>query len=176
MRGGASQPGLPLVLPARPGWRGARPLDLLQEPTWPLPRQRSAARVFETVVRRCMEEGLVGGEGFAVDASLIKADANRQRSLPESMTSTGRPSPGRAVRSGSISTRWMMPPWAPPASRRRSSSRRPDPAARWTGAHKGQAFFAYSDNYLIDLDRRRSSSMSRPPRAIRQAEVGAAST
>jgi hypothetical protein len=27
-----------------------------------------------------------------------------------------------------------------------------DPAARWTGAHGGQAFFAYSANYLIDLD------------------------
>src|SRR6188474_1686468 len=38
--------------------------------------------VFETVVRRCMAEGLVGGEGFAVDASLIKADANKQRSVP----------------------------------------------------------------------------------------------
>jgi len=37
--------------------------------------------VFETVVRRCMAEGLVGGDGFAVDASLIKADANRQRSV-----------------------------------------------------------------------------------------------
>src|SRR6202041_1686058 len=35
-------------------------------------------QLFETVVRRCMAEGLVGGEGFAVDASLIKADANRQ--------------------------------------------------------------------------------------------------
>src|SRR6476619_3088622 len=32
-------------------------------------------RLFETVVRRCIEEGLVGGEGFAVDASLIHADA-----------------------------------------------------------------------------------------------------
>ena len=29
--------------------------------------------------------------------------------------------------------------------------RRPDPAAQWTGAHKGPAFFAYSDNYLIDV-------------------------
>jgi transposase len=38
--------------------------------------------LFETVVRRCMAEGLVGGEGFAVDASLIKADANRQRCVP----------------------------------------------------------------------------------------------
>jgi hypothetical protein len=26
-----------------------------------------------------------------------------------------------------------------------------DPAARWTGAHGGQAFFAYSTNYLIDV-------------------------
>ena len=33
---------------------------------------------FETVVSRCIEEGLVGGEGFAVDASLISADANKQ--------------------------------------------------------------------------------------------------
>jgi hypothetical protein len=36
-------------------------------------------RVFETVLRRCIRERLVGGEGFAVDASLIKADANRQK-------------------------------------------------------------------------------------------------
>jgi hypothetical protein len=36
--------------------------------------------VFENVVERCMKEGLVGGEGFAVDASVIKADANRSRS------------------------------------------------------------------------------------------------
>jgi transposase len=38
--------------------------------------------VFERIVRSCMEAGLVGGEGFAVDASLIEADANRQRSIP----------------------------------------------------------------------------------------------
>jgi len=40
--------------------------------------------LFETTVARCIAEGLVGGEGFAVDASLIKADANRQRSVPGS--------------------------------------------------------------------------------------------
>jgi hypothetical protein len=34
--------------------------------------------LFETTVARCLAEGLVGGEGFTVDASLIKADANRQ--------------------------------------------------------------------------------------------------
>ena len=39
-------------------------------------------QLFDTVLRRCMSEGLVGGEGFAVDASLIKAEANRERSVP----------------------------------------------------------------------------------------------
>ena len=34
-------------------------------------------RLFETVLQRCIEEGLVGGEGFAVDASLIAG--RRQR-------------------------------------------------------------------------------------------------
>src|ERR1700733_3345885 len=38
-------------------------------------------RVFDTVLRRCIGEGLVSGEGFAVDASLIKADANRQKGI-----------------------------------------------------------------------------------------------
>src|SRR3954466_16324722 len=37
--------------------------------------------LFETTVTRCMTEGLVGGEGFAVDASMIKADANRQNGV-----------------------------------------------------------------------------------------------
>ena len=36
-------------------------------------------QLFETTVKRCMAEGLVGGDGFAVDASLIRAEANRQR-------------------------------------------------------------------------------------------------
>src|SRR5499426_3151109 len=38
--------------------------------------------VFERVVEACLAAGLVGGEGFAVDASLIAADANKQRSIP----------------------------------------------------------------------------------------------
>jgi hypothetical protein len=37
--------------------------------------------VFERVVEACIAAGLVGGEGFAVDASLIAADANKQRSI-----------------------------------------------------------------------------------------------
>jgi transposase len=46
-------------------------------------RQSNALRhLFESVVQRCMADGLVGAEGFAVDASLIAADANKQRSVP----------------------------------------------------------------------------------------------
>ena len=36
-------------------------------------------QVFEAVVRACMDAGLVKGEGFAVDASVIEADASRYR-------------------------------------------------------------------------------------------------
>ena len=45
-----------------------------------------------------------------------------------------------------------------------------DPAARWTGAHGGQAFFAYSDNYLIDLDHGIIVDVEAST-AVRQAEV-----
>jgi transposase len=50
-------------------------------------RESDAFRLlFEGVVARCMKEGLVGGEGFAVDASLIEADANRSRSMAREET------------------------------------------------------------------------------------------
>jgi transposase len=39
-------------------------------------------RVFERVVQACIAAGLVSGEGFAVDANLIVADDNKQRSIP----------------------------------------------------------------------------------------------
>ncbi len=42
----------------------------------------SRYKLGESIARAVM--GLVGGEGFAVDASMIKADANRQRSVPGS--------------------------------------------------------------------------------------------
>jgi len=43
-------------------------------------------QLFETVVERCITEGLVGGEGFAIDASIIRADANRRRGVPSTET------------------------------------------------------------------------------------------
>ncbi len=50
-----------------------------------------------------------------------------------------------------------------------------DPAAQWTGAMKGAAFFAYSDNYLIDVKCGVIMGV-KASRAIRQAEVGVSQT
>src|SRR5262249_40270349 len=52
---------------------------------------------------------------------------------------------------------------------------RSDPAAQWTGAHKGHAFFAYATNYLVDTDHGVIVDVE-ATRAIRHAEVGAART
>src|SRR5947209_3658265 len=38
-------------------------------------------KLFETVVARCMKERIVGGDAFAVDASIVVADAHRRRSV-----------------------------------------------------------------------------------------------
>ena len=51
-----------------------------------------------------------------------------------------------------------------------------DPAARWTGANGGQAFFAYCDQLSDRPGERLSSWMSRLTTAVRQAEVTAAKT
>jgi hypothetical protein len=50
-----------------------------------------------------------------------------------------------------------------------------DPAARWTAAQGGQAFFAYCSNYLIDLDHAVIVDVEATT-AVRQAEVTAAKT
>src|SRR5579863_553906 len=88
--------------------------------------------LFEAVLRRCMAEGLVGGEGFAVDASLIRADANRQKGIEGSQGLAPELS-SRAIDEymavlddaafGAASE--VTPKFISPA----------DPAARWTGAH-----------------------------------------
>jgi transposase len=132
-------------------------------------------RVFERVVEACIAAGLVGGEGFAVDASLIQADANKQRSIAGQDWRRDR-DPARSSRAVKEylatldDTAWgaasdVVPKFVSPS----------DPAAQWTGAHKGPAFFAYSDNYLIDVKFGVIVDVE-ASRAIRQAEVGAAKT
>ena len=132
-------------------------------------------RVFEHVVEACIAGGLVGGEGFAVDASLIVADANKQRSIPgkDWDKNCGAKGASRAVKEylaslddaayGAASD--VTPKFISPS----------DPAAQWTGAMRGPAFFAYADNYLIDVKFGVIMDV-KASRAIRQAEVGAAKT
>ena len=131
--------------------------------------------LFELVVQRAMAEGLVGGEGFAVDASLIAADANKQRSLAstdevdwQELAATRRSV--REYLATLDEAAWggaseVVPKFISPS----------DPAAQWTGAHKGHAFFAYADNYLIDLKAAIIVDVE-ATRASRRAEVGAART
>jgi len=101
-------------------------------------------RLFETVLARCMAEGLVGGEGFAVDASLVKADASRQHHREDDDDWGG----GRAVREYLEALDEDDSP-AGKSGRKVSPT---DPAASYTAAPGGPAFYAYSTNYLIDTD------------------------
>jgi IS5 family transposase len=132
-------------------------------------------RIFETVVRRAIKEGVVGGEGFAVDASLIAADANKQRSVPGSDETDWQ---SLAVTRRSVQEyldTLDQEAWGAASEVTPKFIAKSDPAAQWTGAHKGHAFFAYSDNYLIDL--KASIIMDvEATRAIRQAEAGATKT
>src|ERR1044071_4904442 len=127
-------------------------------------------RVFETVLRRCIREGLVGGEGFAVDASLIKADANRQNGI-EGEKGLPSEAAGRAIEEYLA----VLDDAAFGAATEVTAQfvSLSDPAARWTGAHGGQAFFAYSTNYLVDVENAIIVDVEATT-AIRQAEVVAA--
>jgi transposase len=126
-------------------------------------------KVFETSVQRCVTEGLVGGEGFAVDASTIKADANRQRSDPGSEWQAPEIAT-RAVRESLAVLDDAAFGAATPVVPKFISHA--DPASRWTGANGGLAFFAYCTNYLIDLKPAVIVDVEATT-AVRQAEVTA---
>src|ERR687897_676191 len=109
----------------------------------------------------------------AVEASMIAADANKQRSIPGSGWKKERnpQAASRAVKEylatlddaafGAATE--VTPKFVSPS----------DPAAQWTGAMRGPAFFAYADNYLIDVKFGVIMDVE-ASRAIRQAEVDAA--
>jgi transposase len=127
-------------------------------------------RLFEIVLQRCIAERLVGGEGFAIDASLIHADAG-DRNRVEGHAGLPPDAAGRAVDEylaalddaafGAATE--VTPKFIAPS----------DPATRWTAAHRGPAFFAYSANYLIDVDNAIIVDVEATT-AIRQAETLAA--
>lgn len=128
--------------------------------------------VFETVLRRCMAEGLVGGEGFAIDASVVRADANRARGVPGGDAAQWKSdeSSSRAVREYINALELANPLEVPPKSVSLT-----DPAARYTAAPGGPAFYAYSTNYLVDVDAGIIVDVEATP-AFRTDEVNATRT
>src|SRR5258707_15713772 len=127
-------------------------------------------RVFETTVQTCMDAGLVGGEGFAADASIIRADANRQNNIPggddhDWTGGTGGEGPSRPVREYLAA---LDQDAAPPKEISLS-----DPASRLTAAVGKPAFFGWATNYLIDVKNAVIMDVAATP-AIRSAEVNSA--
>jgi transposase len=106
--------------------------------------------VFEAIVRACMDAGLVKGEGFAVDASVMEADASRYHgvtpeeadwSVPERQT--------RAVAEflGALDVDDPTADRKPPKVISLS-----DPCSAWTAKANKRVQFGYGLNYLIDIE------------------------
>lgn len=132
--------------------------------------------VFETVVARCIAEGLVSGQRLAVDASLIEADSNRQNSTPKEEWQPDKIDPEdapRAVREYLATLDEAAFGAATPVQPKFTSHS--DPASQWTAARKGPAYFAYSANYMIDTDHAVILDVE-ASRSVRQAELGAMQT
>jgi transposase len=145
-------------------------------------------RLFEDVVARCMRAGLVGGEGFAIDASVIEADASSGRKVDGKLTAwpetekLTRPvreylaaldQAAAAEAAKTEDTDSDMPPGNPPAPPKVTSLT--DPAAAWTNKGQRKVVFAYGTNYLIDLQRAIIVDVEATP-ARWSAEVAATKT
>ncbi len=103
--------------------------------------------VFESVVQVCMGSGLVGGEGFAVDASVIEADASRfARVEGADIDWTDERRARRPVRE------YLQALDGEQARQTPKALSPTDPAAAWTARGRNKVMFAYSLNYLIDLE------------------------
>jgi transposase len=127
-------------------------------------RQSDALRqVFENVVAKCIAAGLVGGEGFSIDASLIRADAGKKKRLPgdQPIHWPRAEEASRAVReylAALDAAHHDQEPGADDGGSNGSGngSKPPkqvsltDPQAAWVARKNTEAFFAYDANYLID--------------------------
>ena len=121
-------------------------------------------RVFEGVVAMCIAAGFVGGEAFSVDASLIKADVNKQKRLPgdQPMNWPKAEQASRAVREyltaldAARSHDESGDGDGGGSSSGNNRSKPPkevsmtDPQATWVARPGVDPFFAYDANYLID--------------------------
>jgi len=107
--------------------------------------------VFENVVQRCMKAGLVSGEGFAVDASVIEANASRfARIEGADIDWTDEQQAQRPVKEYIEALNGGNTPTNP---KRKPKAMSPtDPSAAWTIRGRNKVMFGYSLNYLIDME------------------------
>jgi transposase len=114
-------------------------------------RESDAFRhVFEAIVRTCMDAGLVKGEGFAVDASVIEADASRYHGVtPEEADWSAPERQTRAVAEflGALDDDDPTADRKPPKVVSLS-----DPCSAWTAKANKRVQFGYGLNYLIDME------------------------
>jgi transposase len=106
--------------------------------------------VFERVVQACMKQGLVKGEGFAVDASVIEANASRYHGqAPDEIDWSQSKRQTRAVAEylEALEHEEPNPDRNPPKMISRS-----DPSSAWTAKANKRVQFGYGLNYLIDIE------------------------
>ncbi len=122
--------------------------------------------VFEEIVRRCLEAGLVAGKNLAVDGTLVRADASRQsRVRREQLKEAARIS--RTVQEYLAELEEMNPV---PEAEMVSAT---DPDAILTTKGGGTAVMAYYDNYLIDTASRVILGVEATPALFHQETVAA---
>jgi hypothetical protein len=98
-----------------------------------------------------MTAGLVGGEGFAVDASVIEANASRFQRVEGAETDwTDKQRTSRPVQEYLVALESENPPTNP--SRKPKALSPTDPTAAWTTRGRHKVMFGYSLNYLIDME------------------------
>jgi transposase len=107
--------------------------------------------IFERVVTACMAAGLIKGEGFAVDASVMEANASRYHGkAPEEIVWAEPKCQTRAVKeylAGLDIEAQPNPDRKPPKVLSPS-----DPCSAWTAKANKRVQFGYGLNYLIDVD------------------------
>ena len=127
-------------------------------------RQSDALRrVFEGVVAKCIAAGLVGGEGFSIDASLIRADVDKKKRSPgdQPIAWPQAAEASRAVREylGALDAANKDeeagrgdngPSGGSSRGKPPKEVSLTDPQAAWVARKNTDPFFAYDANYLID--------------------------
>src|SRR5215470_17064053 len=107
--------------------------------------------IFERVVSAAMAMGLVKGEGFAVDASVLEANTSRYHGkAPDELDWTDKQRQTRAVAeylAALDETAEPNPDRKPPKVISAS-----DPSSAWTAKANKRVQFGYGLNYLIDID------------------------